>query len=734
MTNAIRYWLLGMLLSLSFFHAAAQRSFGGKPFEDEDLIMQTRCLHAGPIELPAFDVDSVLLVDSLYGGIHGAMHFAHKIGVNINPENSGETFYTADGTKVWRVRIHSQGALSLNVIFDTFRIPEGANLFLYNPERTEILGSFTHRNHQESGEFPVAPISGDELIIEYQEPADAAFSGELQIYEVNHDYRGLRIAGKFQYLDMPCLPHLSCDEELQQLGRSVCLLILNGNTYCTGTFINNARQDGKPYILTAAHCLNNNPSIGSRSVVFLNYESPRCLSDIQGSEEFSLSGCQTRALSNEVDFALLELDELPAADYRPYFAGWSIDTVRSQQAPFTCIHHPYGEAKRYAIEEDPIVKTSWINEMEGILNHNHWSVARWETGHSWIGSSGAPIFDKNGYLMGALTGGDSGGDTGCSDYVLGDYFYRLDRAWDQFDRPDKQLKYWLDPDDSGIQEIQAYDPWEEQALQRVSHIAKDDVIQSFELDDFGYLFGSNQHDIPAFAELFEVHEAQQIYGVYLMPYLGNYSENSSITLRILSAKNPEKVLAEKSLHPQYTEYRYSRFQQSDKLVFKNKENYLRFDSAIYVDDDFYLAVYWDNQSSQSFALYGAITQNNHAYYFRENWQALPKSEFFPHKASMWIEPLIALADSTTNNNPEQGDWLNLQYYIDKQHRLLYLAKPDDWSDDFELLIYDAQGKLLDKALISSELDYIPLSPGLTSGLYIVRLLYPNRRLSFKIIL
>lgn len=735
MMNAIRYCLLGLLLGLSFFHAAAQRSFGGQPFDDEDLVMQTRCLHAGPIELPAFDVDSVLRDDSLYGGIHGAMRFAHKIGVNINPENSGETFYTADDTKVWRVRIHSQGALSLNVIFDTFRIPEGAKLFLYNPERTEILGSFTHQNHQESGEFPVAPISGDELIIEYQEPADAAFSGELQIYEVNHDYRGLRIAGKFQYLDMPCLPHLSCDEELQQWGRSVCLLILNGNTYCTGTFINNARQDGKPYILTAAHCLNNNPALGSRTVVFMNYESPRCMSDIQASEEFSLSGCETRALSNEVDFALLELDELPAADYRPYFAGWSIDMARSQQAPFTCIHHPYGEAKRYAIEEDTIVKSSWINEIEGILNHNHWSISRWETGHTWIGSSGSALFDNEGYLIGTLTGGDSGGSNGCSDYVMGDYFARLDRAWDQFDSPDKQLKYWLDPDDSGIQQMEAYDPWQEQALQRISHIGKEDVIQTFKKDDFGYIFGHNQQQIKAFAELFEVDNAQQIYGVYLMPQVGAYAASSPVTIRILPKNQPERILAEKVLHPQYTEYRYSHFQQSEKKIFKNKENYVRFNSAIYIDEDFYVAVYLNpTQTAQPFALYGALTKENHAYYFQDKWRGVNETNYLSKNASMWIEPLIAMADSSTNIQPETGNWLEVQYCFDRETRQIFFARPEDWMEDFQLLLYDTQGKIIDKIFVAKELSCIQLDEQLASGMYIIRLVSPSRALRFKIIL
>ncbi|MBO5916923.1 MAG: trypsin-like peptidase domain-containing protein [Bacteroidales bacterium] len=734
----LRYHLLFALWLACFSYASAQRSFGGQPFEDEDLIVQTRCLHAGAIELPAFNVDSVLLEDSLYGGIHGAMHFAHKIGVNINPENSGETFYTADGTKVWRVRIHSQGAYSLNVIFDTFRIPKGAKLFLYNPERTEILGSFTHQNHQESGEFPIAPVSGDELIIEYQEPSDADFAGELQIYEVNHDYRGLRIGGKFQYLDMPCLPHLSCNEELEKLGRSVCLLILNGDTYCTGTFINNARQDGRPYILTAAHCLYNNPDLGSRSVVFMNYESPRCMSDIQASEEFSLSDCQTRALSNEVDFALLELKEMPAADYRPYFAGWSINSDMHGQAPFTCIHHPYGEAKRYAIERDSIDKKSWINETEGILRNNHWHVSRWEEGHTWIGSSGSALFNKDGLLVGSLTGGDSGGSNGCSNYSMGDYFSRLDRAWDQYSSPDKQLKHWLDPDNSGIQQLEAFDPWEEQQLQRLRHIAPEDKIQAFNIDNFGYLFGNNQKNINAFAELFDINGPQLIYGVYLMPHLGTYSASAPIQVKILSARQPDKILAEKNLHPQYTEYKNAHFQQSDKKIFKDKENYLRFDSAVYVDEDFLLAVYIDKAVNQDFAMYGAKTSENHAYYFKNKWQSMEKLDVFAQKASMWVEPLIALADSSMKPAPalpdEEPAWQRLHYYLDQENRFLQLSYPDTWETASSLDIYDTQGKLLHNILINKNIESFYLTGSLASGLYILQLNFPHRSLRFKIIL
>ena len=40
------------------------------------------------------------------------------------------------------------------------------------------------------------------------------------------------------------------------MGQSVVLLIIDGSVGCTGTLINNTDNDGKPYLLTASHCLN----------------------------------------------------------------------------------------------------------------------------------------------------------------------------------------------------------------------------------------------------------------------------------------------------------------------------------------------------------------------------------------------------------------------------------------------------------------------------------------------
>ncbi len=718
------------------WQARAQRSFGGRPFDDESLTLRTRCLGEPVVELPAVNVDSMLRDDAQYGSTHGALRFAYKTAVNLNPDNSGETFVTEDGTKVWRLRLHAQNAYSLNVIFDTFHIPQGAKLFLFNPERSEILGSFTHLNEQSGGDFPIAPVGGDELVIEYQEPASASFEGELQIYEVNCAYRPLRIGGAFQHLDMHCLPHLSCNESLGQLGRSVCLLIMNGDTYCTGTFVNNTRQDGTPYILTAAHCLDNNPSLASRTVVFLNYNSPRCMTSIQASEEFSLSGCQTRALSNEIDFALLELEALPPADYRPYFAGWNIDTLSYKKVPFTCIHHPYGEMKRYAIEYDSLQKTSWLGLDDGIEGDNHWSVYRWETGHTWSGSSGAALFDKDGLVVGTLSGGDSGGDTGCSPYITGDFFSRLYRAWDYYSSPAKQLKHWLDPDDSGTQTLAAYDPWQEEAVQRLSNIGQNDSIQSFPIDGLGYLFGHNNRKIRAFAERFELNGPHKIYGVYLMPHLGAYLKDYPLTVRIMSLENRGTVFAEKTLNPKLLEYRYSQMQSNDKKVFKNKENYLRLDSAVCVDNEFYVAFYLNESSIDSrdeFAMYGALTSENHAYYLQKQWLGVNGLDVFGKNASIWIEPLAAACDSCSSSSAadRSNDMIG---YFDRDNRYLYLSTSSTWEENGELRLYDMQGKLLETRIIPKNMPYIPLNKNLPSGLYILRLIADKRSQSLKILL
>ena len=126
--------------------------------------------------MPYFDLKEQLHQDSLEAqDLKSGFRFAYKFITDYTPENSGIHFTTADGTRVWRLGIHSANAYSINLLFSKYELPEGASLFLYNADQTQIIGSFNHLNNSEQGILPIRPIDGDRVIVEYQEPENVAF-------------------------------------------------------------------------------------------------------------------------------------------------------------------------------------------------------------------------------------------------------------------------------------------------------------------------------------------------------------------------------------------------------------------------------------------------------------------------------------------------------------------------------------------------------------------------------
>ena len=160
-----------LLFSLSIATLSGQVSHGGHPLP---ISAGVGARSVGPasdlfVEMPSFDVQA-----ALRNALHDrqnlkSLQFAHKFDVHLRPDNSGIRFTTA-GMEVWRVGIRSRGAHSLNLLFSKFRLPEGAKLFVYNADQSEILGSYTSRNNSDLNLLPVQPIGGEELIVEYQVP------------------------------------------------------------------------------------------------------------------------------------------------------------------------------------------------------------------------------------------------------------------------------------------------------------------------------------------------------------------------------------------------------------------------------------------------------------------------------------------------------------------------------------------------------------------------------------
>ena len=246
--------------------------------------------------------------------------FAYPFGVDLNPSNSGEWNTFPNGDRIWRLGIESNGAYSLNLIFDRFEIPEGAEVFIYDPEKKRILGAFNHRNIKTSGILATQPIPGDKIMVEYFIPAEMDDIGSLSIGQVAHDFIGVfslpELKDGFFGSSGDCNVDINCVEgnAWQDHKKSVARLVVNGIELCTGVMVNNTNKDATPYMLTAGHCIEDS-SDAAQTIAIFNYESPYC-NGPDGFTNQTISGASLKAsLSDKLDFSLIRLSAIPPFYY-----------------------------------------------------------------------------------------------------------------------------------------------------------------------------------------------------------------------------------------------------------------------------------------------------------------------------------------------------------------------------------------------------------------------------------
>lgn len=471
-----------------------------------------------------------------------ALRFAHPFFVHYTPENSGSWSESEDGREIWHLALKSEGAYSLNIIFDRFQLVQGAKLFIFNADQSVVLGAFTSQNNNESGVLATSPIPGETIIIELQEPIGTMKSSEILIGAVNHDYINLYAtlgieSERFEYSGN-CHPEYTCEENeiLALAGKSVCRIIFDGTILCTGTLINNTKNDGTPYVLTAGHCIGNYTEFQTTIFTF-NYQVPNCVSFMEGNFMQSLSGSKLRSYAEDLDMALLEINEIPPATYQPIWGGWN--RSRSIIAPVTTIHHPEGDVKKVAQSDQVPSKTDFYLQL--FKPDSHWKVARWESGVTEGGSSGAPLLDAQGLVIGFL----SGGNATCYNPV-NDNFSRFEKAWNFYSDSSKQLAAWLDPlklNPIFLNSTNAY----EIEVERWSNFSLTDTPVLHKLvneEGAGYWGGHNSRKDLSVAESFGPFAKGMLYGVWLMPGVSQKVNGQSIDMKIWNGgKFPQQELA-----------------------------------------------------------------------------------------------------------------------------------------------------------------------------------------------
>src|SRR5690606_552816 len=89
--------------------------------------------------------------------------FGKELLVDLNIQNSGIWDVLENGDRIWRLNIISPGANTLNFIFEDFYLPPGATLYLYNNEKTDLLGAYTSTQNRSDNMLGTWFVDGDNI-------------------------------------------------------------------------------------------------------------------------------------------------------------------------------------------------------------------------------------------------------------------------------------------------------------------------------------------------------------------------------------------------------------------------------------------------------------------------------------------------------------------------------------------------------------------------------------------
>jgi subtilisin-like proprotein convertase family protein len=416
--------------------------------------------------MPAIDLRALRDEDARRADSDAPVRFAAAIAQSLNPKNAGTWEALDANTSLWRLRITSPGAYSLNLGFAHYHMPDGGKLLVYPADvgkatdRSQIRLFSSAHNHA-NGQLWTPIVASDDIMVEVQLPSAKRGELLLDLTSVNHDYVGL-----VQRMNQPKVGHTSgaCEVDVvcpdgdpyRDQIRSEAAYTVSGTDTCSGTLVNNSANDHKMYFLTANHC-----SVGAAQapsvVAYWNFQNSTCRTpgsaasggSGNGSTADFNSGAIYRANYANSDFTLLEFDDAANPNHHLYWSGW--DRRDQNYSGAIGIHHPAVAEKRISISLSPTTYTGWSGAGTDHLN------VQWQPsgGVTEPGSSGSGLFSPEKRVIGQLHGGPSScSATGTN---RSDVYGRLFVSWTGGGTSASRLSNWLDAGNTGVQFVDGLD-------------------------------------------------------------------------------------------------------------------------------------------------------------------------------------------------------------------------------------------------------------------------------------
>lgn len=380
-----------------------------------------------------------------------SFRFGEEINVWENIISKASTKTLNDGGTIYTYRIVSKDAVSLNFIFNQFHLEKGSLMYIYATDKSSFSGAYSFLNNNEEAVLGTNVIKSNDVTIELYEPKNNIGTSQLVLSQIVYGFidvdsffeKALGGSGSCNY-DVNC--PLGNDFQDQKNGVA---LTISGGLACSGSLVNNTSGAIIPYYLTARHC----GTSTNTWVLRFNWERSAANTICaqtnsvanNGPTDHIITGTQLKASSNISDFTLVKLNATPDNSWNVFYNGWDnsdLETVTN----VAVIHHPTQDIKK--ISKSVLAPYKYGLAFNGASNCQVWRVDSWTYGTTEQGSSGSPLFDQNKRIIGALTGGTAScnGQNPNTGY---DAFGRFGYSWNTLADSSVQLKYWLDPFNTG---------------------------------------------------------------------------------------------------------------------------------------------------------------------------------------------------------------------------------------------------------------------------------------------
>lgn len=417
----------------------------------------------GEIQIPVLrcatpDIESAIRQDRASGSVP---RFAIPTAQDIHSMEEGRWVALPSGGHVWELEILSPGATALIITSPGVPVSEGTFLEIKNKEG-QVLEQFHSGNLNSNTPFTIGPIAGEQVILSYvtrsSKPSNFTLGAVFHAY--NTDYRPFGEDDQEAMSSIGFASSLECQVNINCIANSAIqssknsavrmMMVFNeGVSWCSAALINNQRQDQTPYILSAFHCQYGNTPQFENFSFFFSYESPDCQNPFIEPKQIKVTGSQLRAKWANSDFLLLELTQPIPKLVDLTYSGWD-RTMNYKPVATYFIHHPLADIKKVSVDSHEA--KIWIHPITWVTNgittpgSHHYRLS-FDRGTSEPGSSGGPLFDFFGRIVGQLHGGTAD----CVFNIMN--FGLLSRSWTGGGTPETRLSSWLDPDNTGIMNL-----------------------------------------------------------------------------------------------------------------------------------------------------------------------------------------------------------------------------------------------------------------------------------------